>query len=150
MTETHAVSPLSHLIDRQLHAAEALEGLLMAEYSALLGSDVAALTDLVAQKRSMAESLEHSSIALSEFTSGAPEKAVMQAGAVAIEKWQRLGAIADRLRVQNLANGALLNERQNRLRWVAERASGGAQPVYGPRTSTAFASALSGRSLARI
>ncbi|MDO9453174.1 MAG: flagellar protein FlgN [Stagnimonas sp.] len=150
MTETFHASPLSNLIDRQLHAAGALEGLLMAEYSALLSSDLAALTDLVAQKRSTAESLEHSSVALSEFTGGAPEKAVLQAGAVAIEKWQRLGAIANRLRRQNLANGALLNERQNRLRWVAERASGGAQTLYGPGTSTGLASALSGRSLARI
>lgn len=150
MTETFHASPLSNLIDRQLHAADTLEGLLMAEYSALLGSDVAALTDLVAQKRSTAESLEHSSIALSEFTGGAPEKAVLQAGAVAIEKWQRLAAIADRLRRQNLANGALLNERQNRLRWVAERASGDGHTVYGPRSSNAFSSALSGRSLARI
>ncbi len=149
-TQNAPAPQLLPLLDRQLHIAEALEGLLMAEYSALLGSDVAALNDLVVQKRSTAESLEHSSIALSEYTGGAPETAIVQAGAAAVEKWQRLGAIADRLRRQNLANGALLNERQNRLRWVAERAAGGAPPLYAPRAPTGFSPSLSGRSLARI
>jgi len=143
-------SPLLSLLDQQLRIAQTLEGLLMAEYSALLASDLATLGDLVAQKRSAAESLEHSSIVLSASTDGAPEAAMRREGGEALSCWQALGTIADRLRRQNLANGALLNERQNRLRWVADRAAGEAAPLYAPRTAGGFPTALSGRSLARI
>jgi len=136
------------LLEQQLYVAKTLEGLLMAEYSALLGSDVAALTDLVAQKRSTAEALERTSLALGHATGGDPLAAVMAAGGEPLHRWHALAALADVLRRQNLANGALLNERQNRLRWVAERASGGEPALYAPRPAPAFA-ALSGRSLAR-
>lgn len=137
------------LLDTQLRLAGALEGLLQAEYQALLSSDLAALANLVAQKRAAAESLEQCSLHLGQHTGGAPQTIILQLGGEAAERWQQLGGIADNLRRQNLHNGALLNERQNRLRWVAERASNEPAPLYAPRATAAFASNLSGRILAR-
>jgi len=137
------------LIDNQLRLAGALEGLLQAEYQALLDSDLATLAKLVAQKRVAAESLEQSSLDLGERTGGAPQAVIPQLGREAVQRWQQLGDKADSLRRLNLQNGALLNERQNRLRWVAQRASNEQPALYAPRASHSLASNLSGRSLAR-
>lgn len=137
------------LLDTQLELAAALQNLLHAEYRALLGSDLAALTELLGQKRAAAESLERSSLELSQLTAGAPHTMIPQMGGAPLQRWQQLGDLADSLRKQNLHNGALLNERQNRLHWVAERAAGDAHPLYAARPSSGLASALSGRSLAR-
>ena len=137
------------LLDTQLELAIALESLLRAEYHALLSSDLAMLAELVSRKRSAAELLERSSLELNQHTAGAPQVVIQQLGGPPLQRWQQLGELADSLRKQNLHNGALLNERQNRLRWVAERASGDAHPLYAPRTSPSLAAALGGRSLAR-
>ena len=151
MTHTPPLSThtLLTLLDQQLHIGTTLEGLLMAEYSALLGSDVHALAELVSEKRRTAEALERSSLALAEATQGAPQVAVEQSGEAARQCWRALAQLADRLRHQNLANGALLNERQNRLRWVAERASQAPPALYAPRSSANLVAGLSGRSIAR-
>ncbi len=140
------------LLDTQLRLAGELEGLLKAEYQALLSSDLATLADLVAQKRVAAELLERSSAELGHCTGGAPQSVIPRLGQPAQQRWQALGDVADSLRKQNLHNGALLNERQNRLRWVAQRASNEAPALYAPQSRTSFASGfagLSGRSLAR-
>lgn len=137
------------LLDTQLELAAALQSLLHAEYRALLGSDLAALAELLSQKRAAAESLEQSSLELGRHTDGAPHTVIPQLGGLPMQRWQQLGDLADSLRKQNLHNGALLNERQNRLRWVAERAAGDAHPLYAARPASGLATALSGRSLAR-
>lgn len=137
------------LLDAQLQLATTLESLLLAEYRALLGSDLPSLADLVGRKRSAAESLERSSLELSQHVGGAPHAVIPQLGGMPWQRWQQLGDLADRLRRQNLHNGALLNERQNRLRWVAERAAGDSHPLYAARPSSGLPAALSGRSLAR-
>ena len=137
------------LLNSQLHHADTLATLLQAEYQALLTSDLATLAQLVSAKHSAAASLEQCSAALAEHTGGAPQLLIPQLGPEAVQCWQQLGQIADALRQQNLSNGALLNERQNRLRWVAERAGGEAQGLYSPRASAGFSATLTGRSLAR-
>lgn len=137
------------LLDTQLALAGALEELLQAEYRALLGSDLAALAALVAEKQQTAQALERSSIDLAQHTGGVPQKAIPQLGAEALHRWQQLGDVADRLRKQNLHNGALLNERQNRLRWVAERAGAEALPLYAPHPQAGLGLGYGGRSLAR-
>lgn len=137
------------LLDQQIDLAGTLESLLQAEYQALLGSDIARLAELVSEKRRAAESLERSSLALSQQTGGVPAAAMPYLGHEAQMRWQQLGVVAERLRSQNLHNGALLNERQNRLRWVSQRASGDTPALYSPHASPGFASTLSGRSLAR-
>lgn len=136
------------LLDSQLALAGTLEGLLQAEYQALLSSDLAALAELVARKQSAAESLERASKDLNLQTRGAPQAVISQLGREVAQRWQQLGNLADGLRRQNLSNGALLNERQNRLRWVAERANNQSPNLYAPRAHASFASSLSGRSLA--
>ncbi len=151
---THIAADDAHphtltLLDRQLQQATELEGLLHAEYCALLGSDLARLAELVGQKRAAAERLEQSSLELSRHTGGSPHTAIPPLGGTPNQRWQQLGQIADRLRQQNLHNGALLNERQNRLRWVAERATGDTHPLYSPRSAASLTYALGGRSLAR-
>lgn len=135
------------LIDDQLRLAGVLETLLRDEEQALLGSDLAQLAALVAQKRSAAEALEQASAALSRHTDGDPHRAVDRADIETRQRWQALGQSAERLRRQNLVNGALLNERQNRLRWVLQRAAPEATALYAP-TAAGFGP-LPGRSLAR-
>lgn len=141
--------PILPLLDSQLALAGALEGLLQAEYRALLASDLATLAELVARKRTAAQSLEQSSLDLAQHTGGAPQKIIPGLGVEALQRWQQLGDVADRLRKQNLHNGALLNERQNRLRWVAERAGGESSPLYTAHPQASLVPGLSGRSLAR-
>ncbi|MES2884868.1 MAG: flagellar export chaperone FlgN [Pseudomonadota bacterium] len=137
------------LLDTQLELAAALQSLLQAEYRALLGSDLAALAELLGQKRAAAESLEQSSLELGRHTGSSPHTVIPQLGGAPLQRWQQLGDLADSLRKQNLHNGALLNERQNRLRWVAERAAGDAHPPSYAARPCSLAPALSGRSLAR-
>ena len=137
------------LLESQLQHAGTLSTLLQAEYQALLTSDLATLAALVSAKHSAAALLEQCSTALAEHTGGAPHAVIPQLGEEAMQCWQQLGQVADTLRQQNLSNGALLNERQNRLRWVAERAGGESRSLYGPRPSNSFSASLSGRSLAR-
>lgn len=143
--KTHYILPL---LDTQLRLTAELESLLQAEYQALLGSDLVALAELVARKRSTAESLERSSLDLGQHTGGMPHAVIPQLGPEALQRWQQLGLTADGLRKQNLHNGALLNERQNRLRWVAERANSATPALYAPRSGTSLMAGLSGRSLA--
>ncbi len=141
------------LLATQLRLAGALDELLQAEHRALLSSDLATLAGIVAQKRAAAESLEQASQELHRHTAGAPHRVIPALGDDAAESWATLGALADQLRHQNLNNGALLNERQNRLRWVAERASQGTPALYAPRNNAGLgpgiAASLGGRSLAR-
>lgn len=148
-TEETTHQQILPLLDSQLGFAGALEYLLQAEYQALLTSDLNALAELVAKKRLAAESLEKSSSALAQSTGGEPAAVMPRLGGIVLQRWQQLGDVADRLRRQNLCNGALLNERQNRLRWVAERAGGEMPALYAPKASSHFAPGLSGRSLAR-
>lgn len=143
--ETHILP----LLNTQLALAGSLENLLQAEYRALLASDLATLAELVAQKHGAAQALEQSSLDLAQHTSGAPQEIIPQLGQEALHCWQQLGDAADRLRKQNLHNGALLNERQNRLRWVVERAGGEPSPLYTAHPQPGFVPGLSGRSLAR-
>lgn len=148
MTADHRTALLP-LLDHQLGLADSLEQLLLAEHQALLSSDLATLAQLVAEKRMAAETLEQSSLSLQQQTGGEPAAAIQQLGSAALQRWQQLAAVAERLRKQNLHNGALLNERQNRLRWVAQRASGEASPLYAPHAAARLGDGLSGRSLAR-
>ena len=146
---SHAHHNILPLLDTQLALASALDAILQAEHQALLGSDLAALAALVQQKRSAAEELERSSAALHVFSGGAPQTLIAGLGDDASSRWQQLGSLATGLHAQNLRNGALLNERQNRLRWVAERASGDSHPLYSTRSASSLAASLGGRSLAR-
>lgn len=139
--------PLLPLIDDQLRLAGLLETLLRDEEQALLGSDLAQLAALVAQKRGAAEALEVASTALSRHTDGNPQQTIERLGGEAQQRWQALGLSAERLRRQNLVNGALLNERQNRLRWVLQRAAPESAALYSP--NSAARGLLPGRSLAR-
>lgn len=144
-----AQQQVRQLIESQLYLAESLEALLQSEYSALLASDIERLSEVVALKLDAAESLERANSELTEAVGGAPQDVASQFGTDTAERWQQLGDAADRLRNQNQRNGAVLNERQNRLRWVAQRASGETTGVYAPQARAAFGSGLSGRSLAR-
>ena len=136
------------LLDTQLRLTTELASLLQTEYQALLGSDLATLATVVASKRSAAESLERSSLELEQYTGGMPQMVIPQLGPEALQRWQQLGLAADSLRKQNLHNGALLNGRQNRLRWVAERANSATPALYAPRAGANLMAGLSGRSLA--
>lgn len=135
------------LIDDQLRLAGVLETLLRDEEQALLGSDLGWLAALVAQKRGAAEALEVASTALSRHTDGAPQQTIERLGGEARQRWQALGLSAERLRRQNMVNGALLNERHNRLRWVLQRAAPEAIALYSPHA--AGSGTLPGRSLAK-
>lgn len=148
-TATENTRHILPLLDTQLRLTAELESLLQAEYQALLGSDLATLAALVARKRSTAESLERCSFDLGQHTGGMPQTVVPQLGPEALQRWQQLGVAADGLRRQNMHNGALLNERQNRLRWVAERANRETPALYAPRINSSAMAGLSGRSLAR-
>lgn len=150
MTASNAAQQqVRQLIESQLYFAESLETLLQSEYSALLTSDIARLAEVVALKMDAAENLERANSELHHAVGGTPQDVVRALGADTAERWQQLGDTADRLRNQNLLNGAVLNERQNRLRWVAERAHGEAPGVYAPQARHRFGSGLSGRSIAR-
>lgn len=144
-----AQQQVRQLIESQLYFAESLEALLQSEYTALLASDIDRLGEVVALKMGAAESLERASSELHQAVGGTPQDVLHELGADTAERWQQLGETADRLRSQNLLNGAVLNERQNRLRWVAERAQGEAPGVYAPQARRPFGSGLSGRSIAR-
>jgi len=141
----HTILPL---LDVQLKLTETLENLLRDEHSALLRSDLAGLAELVAQKQATASSLERASVDLAQRTGSAPGSLMARLGHEAQARWQQLSAAADRLRRQNLDNGALLNERQNRLRWIAQRAGQDSAPGYAPGPLRGLAASFSGRSLA--
>ena len=141
---------VQQLIESQLYYAQSLEALLHSEYQALLESDVESLLEVVALKMGAAESLERTSIELQHAVGGTPQDVERHLGTDSAACWQQLGDTADRLRQQNLRNGAVLNERQNRLEWVANRARGEAPAVYSAQPRHVFGSGLSGRTIARV
>jgi flagellar biosynthesis/type III secretory pathway chaperone len=143
---TTPITLLTH-IQQQLQTAQALQVLLQSEYQALLMSDIDELAGLVAQKRSCAEQLERASLALNQATQNRPEQSVMAADDATRFHWQQLIDCAETLRKQNLRNGALLNERQARLRWIAQHAGADTHPLYAP--AGLYDNRQAGRSLAR-
>lgn len=121
------------LLDAQILCARGLQDILDAETQALLAADLNALAELVQRKQQAAEQLEHLSRALAQATGGAPERLIPSLGDNASARWQTLRDTAELLRKVNLHNGALLNERQARLRWIAHQAGLEQAPaVYGP------------------
>lgn len=110
------------LLDAQIACARDLQDILEAETRALLAADIGALTDLVQRKQQAAERLEQLSRQLGLATGGTPERTIPNLGAEASQRWQTLRDAADVLRKVNLHNGALLDERQARLRWIARQA----------------------------
>lgn len=120
------------LLDAQIACARELQEVLDAETRALLAADLPALAELVQHKQQAAERLEQLSRQLAGATGGAPGPVIDGLGSQASERWQTLRDAADVLRKANLHNGALLSERQARLRWIA-RQSGldDGEPTYG-------------------
>lgn len=120
------------LLDAQIACARELQEVLDAETQALLTADLPALGELVQQKQQAAERLEQLSRALAGATGGSPGAVVPTLGRDASERWQTLRDAADVLRKANLHNGALLTERQARLRWIARQAGlDEGEPTYG-------------------
>jgi flagellar biosynthesis/type III secretory pathway chaperone len=150
MTHLPALNPqqILDVLDEQLRQAERLVGLLGEEEQALLSGNAEILAELVSLKRGAAESLERASLALRQGTGEHPEQVIAALGGAPALRWQRLGELAASLRRQNLVNGALLNERQNRLRWITERAGCEAPGLYAPKAL--WQSSTSGRTLARV
>lgn len=137
------------LLDAQIDCARQLQDILDAETQALLAADLNALAELVQRKQQAAETLEQLSRSLSAATGGAPAERIPNLGEQASSRWQTLRETAELLRKVNLHNGALLSERQARLRWIAEQA--GLEPapaLYGPGTPAARPAGL-GRHLAQ-
>lgn len=121
------------LLDAQIDCARELQGILDAETQALLAADLNALAELVQRKQQAAEQLEQLSRALAQATGGAPERLIPSLGDNASARWQTLRDTAEVLRKVNLHNGALLTERQARLRWIAHQAGLDEAPsLYGP------------------
>ena len=120
------------LLDAQIACARELQEVLDAETRALLTADLSALAELVQRKQHAAERLEQLSRALADATGGRPGAVVPTLGGAANERWQTLRDAADVLRKANLHNGALLSERQARLRWIARQAGlEDGDPTYG-------------------
>ena len=109
------------LLDAQIACARELQEVLNAETRALLAADLPALGELVQRKQQAAERLEQLSRQLAAATGGAPGPVIGTLGSEAGERWQTLRDAADVLRKANLHNGALLSERQARLRWIARQ-----------------------------
>ena len=121
---TDAATPpaVPQLLDAQIACARDLQDILEAETRALLAADLNALTELVQRKQAAAEQLEQLSRQLGIATGGAPGRVIPSLGDQASARWQTLRDAADILRKVNLHNGALLDERQARLRWIARQA----------------------------
>lgn len=137
------------LLDAQIDCARQLQDILDAETQALLAADLNALAELVQRKQQAAETLEQLSRSLAQATGGAPAERIPNLGEQASSRWQTLRETAELLRKVNLHNGALLSERQTRLRWIAEQA--GLEPaptLYGPGTPAPRPAGL-GRHLAQ-
>jgi len=121
-TDAATTTSVPLLLDAQIACARDLQDILEAETRALLAADIGALSELVQRKQTAAEQLEQLSRALGIATGGAPERTIPNLGAAASQRWQTLRDAADVLRKVNLHNGALLDERQARLRWIARQA----------------------------
>lgn len=137
------------LLDAQIACARELQEVLDAETRALLAADLPALSELVQHKQQAAERLEQLSRALAAASGGAPGAVIPSLGGEAGDRWQTLRDAADVLRKANLHNGALLSERQARLRWIARQAGidDGESTYGGPSSSRRLAGP--GRHLAR-
>lgn len=137
------------LLDAQIACARELQDILEAETRALLAADIGALSELMQRKQSAAEQLEQLSRALGIATGGNPAGVVPHLGDQANQRWQTLRDAADVLRKVNLHNGALLDERQARLRWIARQAGlDDDAPTYGDKGRGGRGNGL-GRHLAR-
>lgn len=120
------------LLDAQIRCARELQDILDAETRALLAADLGALGELVQRKQAAAEQLERLSRDLGRATGGDPARVITDLGEHARLRWQMLSDAADVLRKVNLHNGALLDERQARLRWIARQAGlDDEPPTYG-------------------
>lgn len=145
-TDAASADPVATLLDAQIGCARDLQDILDAETRALLAADLDQLTELVQRKQAAAERLEGLSRQLAGATGGQPDQAIASLGGNASARWQTLRDTAEVLRKVNLHNGALLDERQARLRWIARQAGlDETASSYGP----AGRAALYGRSLAQ-
>jgi len=121
-TDAATTPSVPELLDAQIACARELQDILEAETLALLAADIARLGELVHRKQLAAEQLEQLSRSLGIATGGDPARAIPDLGEQASQRWQTLTDAAEVLRKVNLHNGALLDERQARLRWIARQA----------------------------
>lgn len=134
--------------------AETLLKLLADEKSALLGNDIDTLSRLCESKASAAATLQILSQRLNKACgSGDPLRieAHISAGGDAdlLQRWRELLKLAARLQKLNLENGALLQERQTRVRSILQTLQRGSdKPLYGRDGASPLAAARRALALA--
>lgn len=106
------------IVEQQLVCATTLLKTLDQERQALLGNSMDALETVSADKLSAANQLQALSLSLEKINAAPPQiEQLAQASEGPLrERWQSLLQLAAQCQAANLANGALLDERQNQLR----------------------------------
>ena len=127
------VPRLDDNLQQHLVCTQALIDLLVEEKTALLGQDVDSLARVCAAKAEAAASLQALSTALHKLcgcSDAAGIEARLRQQPASLTLWQQLLQLAARCQQANLENGALLLERQVRVRSMLQLMQQGERPVY--------------------
>jgi flagellar biosynthesis/type III secretory pathway chaperone len=128
---------LSEVIEQHIACTQALTDMLQRERLALIGNDLPALERVSAEKTLTVAQLQQLSSQLeacNDPSSGMSlENRITQAGSALRRRWQELLTLASHCQQANLANGALLDQRQSQVRWTLGQMLGdpGSPRTYG-------------------
>lgn len=127
---------LNDLLNQQLNCAESLLRILTDEKTALLANDIEGLQKLCETKSAAAQTLQDLSAQLNKLCGSAIAAQIesfirKQNQPQALGAWQSLLKAAARCQQANLENGALLLERQVRVRSLLQLIHRDERPLYG-------------------
>lgn len=133
---------LRQTIEQQIACTEALLTTLEQERQALVDNELPRLEQVSTDKIQSVTALQALGQQLDRLRDAGPDgkldTLIQRSGDAVRERWQQLLGLAARCQKANLANGALLEERQSQVRWALGQMLGvdNTPRLYGPGGST--------------